>query len=377
LREPIPAATISGQVLNGTTNEAVTSGTVLLRAFTASLEEQLSLTAAVDSNGRYTFTLNDVPPDWIFLATLLYQNVSFSSGANQLDRTAPELELPITVYELTTDDSDIAIEQLQFLLEFLDGRLLVSELYRFSNQGTAVYVGAEANPALGTVELVLPAGAENIAFQRSLGGLESFLPANDVVQTDTGWADVVPVRPGRGSLNLLVRYELPFQPGTAIIAHPFLYDLNAASVVLPDSGVTVSGAGWTRQGEQENERGRYVTYVAPGLPAGTAIQLTLEGRPNQVFNADGNLVLARNQPLELAVGVLVLLGTVAGGLVLLRRWQGPDTGDTIVAASNEVEGLLLAAAELDEAYEQGEIDDQIYQQQRATIKERLIALWSR
>jgi mono/diheme cytochrome c family protein len=388
LREPIPAGTISGQVVNGTSNQPLGEGEVLLRAFTPEFEEMLSLTTELDNDGRYSFGLSDVPPDWIFLATLLYQGVSFSSGANQLNRAEPALEMPITVYEPVSDAAGITIEQLHLVLEFVEGRLLVNELYRFSNADTAVYVGPTGDPEAGTVEIVLPAGAQNVAFQRSLGGLESFVPAAELVQTETGWVETVPVRPGRGSLNLLVQYELPYQPGETTLAHPLRYPAGETSAVLPATGVTLTGSNWVFQGTQDTERGPYDSYAGAGVAAGEALNLALEGRPRLVFDAAGNRVLSRNQTAELVVGGLALLGVLAGTLVVLRVWQrpaaapSPDAPDSSALPNPDhsdeaVYRLLQAAADLDEAYERGEMSAEAYNQQRAVIKEQLIARWPR
>jgi hypothetical protein len=296
--------------------------------------------------------------------------------------------MPITVYEPTTDAAGITIEQLHLVLEFVEDRLLVNELYRFSNADTAVYVGPTGDPEAGTVEIVLPAGAQNVAFQRSLGGLESFVPAGEVVQTETGWADTVPVRPGRGSLNLLVQYELPYRPGETALAHPLRYSVGETSAVLPATGVRLVGSNWTLQesGGAGEQGGRevYASYIGPGLAAGEAINLRLEGRPRLVFDAAGNLVLSRNHTLELVVGGLALLVVLAGASVVLRAWQRPAAAASSAAPDNlvlpdqldeEVTRLLQAAANLDEAYERGEMNAEEYSEQRAAVKEQLITRW--
>jgi hypothetical protein len=289
--------------------------------------------------------------------------------------------MPITVYEPTTDAAGITIEQLHLVLEFLEDRLLVNELYRFSNADTAVYIGSTGESEDGTVEIVLPAGVQNVAFQRSLGGLESFVPAGEVVQTATGWADTVPVRPGRGSLNLLVQYEVPYQVGETALAHPLRYPAGETSAVLPATGVRLAGDNWTLQGVQDTERGPYSSYVGAGVAAGEALNLTLEGRPRLVFDAAGNLVLSRNHTLELVVGGLALFGVLAGGFVVLRAWQRPAAPLDNRALSDHPDGevtrLLQAAADLDEAYEGGEMNAEEYNQQRAAVKEQLIARWPR
>ncbi len=382
LRAPIPNATIRGQVVNGTSSQPVTGGEVLLRAFTPELEAVFSETVMVDGDGRYATELSDVPPDWIFLATTLHEGVSFSSGANQLSREQPVLEMAIIVYDPTSDAGDIVIEQLHLALEFVEDRLLVNELYRFGNMGTAVYVGPSGNPAAGTVEMVLPAGADNINFQRSLGSLESFLPAEEVVQTERGWADTVPVRPGRGTLNLLVQYELPYRPGETIIAHPLQYPVSETSAAVPDSGVALAGERWLLLGSEgageQGSGGSFLSYTGAGLEAGEAVNLLLEGRPRLVYDAEGNLILSRNQSLELILGGLALLVAVAGAWVAIRAWQRPAAVHTAsLEGTAEIDRLLQAAAELDDAYESGKLDGEQYQRERTAVKEKLLALWPR
>ena len=39
----------------------------------------------------------------------------------------------------------------------------------------------------GTVRMALPEGAQNIAFQRTFGSMDSSIPATEVIQTETGW----------------------------------------------------------------------------------------------------------------------------------------------------------------------------------------------
>ncbi len=62
--------------------------------------------------GNFRFDVADVPPDWIYIAGASYGDLNFSSGAQQLDRANTTLELPVTVYDTTTDSSGVNIAQL-------------------------------------------------------------------------------------------------------------------------------------------------------------------------------------------------------------------------------------------------------------------------
>ena len=364
---PIEAATINGQIFNGATNESVSGLEVSLRAFTRELDEVLALTEMVDENGRFAFDLTLIPPDWVYIVSTDYNETRFSSEVNQLNPNQPTLEMPIIVYDATTDETAVGIDQIHIIVEFIGDRLRINELYIFNNRAAAVFTGKMGNLEEGTVEIALPAGAENVAFQRAFQSLDSFIPASEMIQTETGWADTLPLRPGRGSLSLLAQYELPYEAGLTL-AHPLRYDTNQATLSLPDVGAVVTNEGWAEQPPQVLDSGTFLNYVHSGLTAGNALTLELNGRPRLVLDAEGNNTLVRDTNQELLIGGIGLLLVVGTAVFFLRQWQQPATLDTR-------DDLLQAIAALDDAYEAGSVSEGRYQHQRAELKGRLVALW--
>jgi mono/diheme cytochrome c family protein len=380
----IPAGTIFGSLSNGTTGESLADTVVTLRAFTPDFVQTLTLTTTTDAGGNYRFDVSDIEPDWVFIAGASHQELSFSSAADQLDRQLPTLELPIEVYERSTDASAINLGQLHVVLEFAEDRLRVNELYIFNNNQNAVFVGESGDPARGTVEIALPAGAENLSFQRAFGSLDSFLPANDFVPTERGWADPLPLRPGPGALNLLVRYELPYRSGMTV-AHPVFYDTASSTIILPDAGVSVTGPSWVEQPPQQFGQGdTFRNYSRATIPAGEPVTIQLQGRPRLVSGAEGT-ALNRNMTVELLIGGAAFLLAVGAGIIVWRSWRGRrevdeewgSVVDSAVAGETRdtQEALLKTIAELDDAYEAGQIEEAAYQRQRAELKQRLAAIW--
>lgn len=391
LTEPIPAAVVTGRVLNGTSGNALTGEEVTLRAFLPDFTPAETLTTTLATDGSFRFDLTDVPPEWVFIANVPFGELSFSSNADQVRHGNPELDLPITVYEPTTDPAAISIGQLHVVLEFIDeNRVRVNELYIFNNADNTVFVGPSGDPNQGTVEVSLPAGAENLAFQRSFGSLDSFVPANDLVQTATGWADRLPLRPGSGALTLLTRYELPYEDGMTI-AHPLNYPAASGTIILPDAGVEVVGEEWTTQGPQSFQTGEvFLNYSRPAIAAGEAIAIELDGRPRLVAGTDG-ATTNRNQTTELIIGGTALLAVALAGIFLYRSWQArqvPDEAYVVEANAavaaptaqppgDDADSLLRAIAELDDLHDAGQIGEDAYQQQREALKRRLAAVWGK
>lgn len=384
LTRPIPAGIIAGTLSNGTTGERLAGTDVNLRAFTPDFTQTLVLTTTTDTSGNFRFDVTDVPSDWVFLANAGYDGLSFSSGAGQLTRDQTSLELPVTVYEQSTDASAIDIGQLHVVLQFVEDQLQVSELYIINNNQDAVFTGPTGNPAEGTIEVALPAGAENLSFSRSFGSMDNFLPANDFIQTERGWADTMALRPGAGALTLLVRYTLPYESGMSV-AHPLFYDAATSTIILPDAGVEVTGEPWLAQPSQQfGQDETFLNYSRAGLAAGEAVGFQLQGRPRVVTNASGTVTVNRNPATDLLIGGAALLLAAGVGIVVWRSWRErqataadweTDVETAAAAPADTQDELLRAIARLDDEFEAGQIDESDYQARRADLKARLAAIW--
>ncbi len=369
--EPIESANISGMIVNGTMSDPVTDAEAVLHAFSTNFAETLTLTTTVGADGSFSFDLTDVPPEWIYLVSTDYEGLTFNSQANQLSRATPELNMPIIVYDASSDPELVSIAQIHMILNFTQDNVQVSELYIFNNEGNAVFAGESGDPDEGTIEILLPAGATAVDFQRSFGTLENFGPAPEVIQTETGWADTLPLRPGEGTTSLLVSYELPYEDGLRL-GHPLAYPTSAATAIMPDVGVDLSGEGWQSGGAQALPSGTYLTYVNNSLTEGDALSLELDGRARQLIDTQGNALLVRNDNQEMIIGLIAFGLALVAGVFLVRHWQGT----TAVAGYTEKEELLQAIADLDNEFEAGEIDQDEYTQERQQLKEELKAIWS-
>ena len=366
--DPIELGVISGQVVNGSTLEPLNEGTVTLRAFTFDLDEALTLETELGEDGRFQFEVTDAHPDWVYLTSVEFEEMSFNSDANQLQRENPTLEMPIIVYNTTTDPSELRIQQLHLIINFDQDLLQVSEFYVFNNEGTAVFTGETGNPEAGTTNFFLPAGAENVSFQRAFGGFDSFIPASEVIQTETGWADTVPVRPGESTLNLLVSYDLPYEDGLRL-AHPIAYDINVASATMPDVGVELVGDNWEQQGSQETPGGMILSFANGNVSGAETLNITFNGEPEIRVDASGNTVLVRDENQELIIGAIVLLVAMAIAAFFFYQWRQP------VDQTATIEDLLYSIANLDDAFEAGEIEEEQYQHQREQLKGDLATIW--
>ena len=368
---PIETVVISGQVSNGTSGDTVPAGLATTISIFDQFTIQQELTTTLDATGAYSITLENVQSDWAIISSVEFEGVNYTSGIAQATQTENELDLPVEIFESTSDPAVLAIEQIHIVLAFVDDFVEVAQLYAVSNTSLAVFVGEDGEVFNGTVALGLPAGARDINWERGLGGGQSFLPAPEIVQLGDGWSDTVPVRPGQGSHTLLVRYRLPYD-GDLTLAHPVNYDVARMTMALPDIGVVVvEDDTWEARGSQTIADQQILNYAGASVSAGTPLRLTLAGQPTQILNTSGNPILVRDDNQEIIIGTLALVLAAIGGVLLMRRWQNAPA----LTSQPDVDGLLDALADLDDAYEAGEIPAGRYERQRERLKERLRDAW--
>jgi hypothetical protein len=97
---------------------------------------------------------------------------------------------------------------------------------------------------------------------------------------------------------------------------------------MADAGVTIQDEGWVSQGAQTAATGTFVSYLNTNLASADAISLTLNGRPSQIVDAQGNLLPVRNETNELIVGGVGLAAMLAVGFFLVQRWRTPALDDS-------------------------------------------------
>jgi mono/diheme cytochrome c family protein len=373
LFQPLAAASVSGQIINGTSGEPVTGEratglTATLRAFTEDLDVRQTLTTTVATDGRYHFDLTDASPAWFLRVQVNYGGMDFASDFGQLSQLRTTLDLPITVFDTTADPAALRFEQIHIVIEFIDNEVQVNELYVVSNLDDAVFMGESGDSSQGTVRFGLPPEASGLDIQRGFGSFDSFFPTNEVTLTADGWAAMIPVRPGLGSLTLLARYTVPYRNGMTL-NHRLYHEAAGVTLVMRDVGVRLAPNDlWQDNGQQLIAGEPFVTYFRSGLPAGSTLDLTFSGRSRFV-------IWFQEQGPALAVGAGTLLLAVALATYVARSWRrDPDAIETETVDADADE-LLQAIAELDEAYEQGEIAEGEYQQVRKELKAALRDIW--
>jgi LPXTG-motif cell wall-anchored protein len=122
-------------------------------------------------------------------------------------------------------------------------------------------------------------------------------------------------------------------------------------------------------------------YNGSGLLAGSSLEFTLSGAPNNGSTS----IFTTGTMQNLAIGLGVFgIALVAGGLWLFRRNQKRlalssvttssdliDSPSGVDASSTDIDTLMDAIIALDDQYHTGNLPEEAYLQRRAALKDKL------
>jgi hypothetical protein len=355
------AVVVTGEVTNGTPEAAVPPELpVTLRVF-AGMEVVETYTTTLTADATFDFDVVVPEAEASLVAEVVYQDVAYTSELVPVEEGATEVELPVTIYETTEELTEIQVTQLHVFLLAAGDRMQISEYYLLSNSGDRTYVGTE-DPETGrrtTLSFSLPEGASGLTFD-GLGLGQRF------VEQEDGFADTRPVLPGSATVEVFFVYEMAYQEGMEL-ERSFEVPVSSVVMVVPESGVGLEGEGIRSEGTIDTQMGAARSYTAGPLSAGQSLNFTMVGEPGTMSPGapGGSMTPAeRNPRREIGMGLMAL---TAAGVGIYLMWRAPAPGPVPATARP----LVASMAELDAAFEAGEVDEKTYRKERASLKRQL------
>ena len=347
------SVTISGKVSNGSGGTLPANLTVTLAGFDG-MTQAMTLTATTDANGVYTFDNVELSENRAYMASVDYNGSTFSSDVfHSSDQPgATNIDLPISVYDTTTDSSSLRVDRMHVFFDFSDPQnIQVAELFVLNNTGTAVIVSPAAGQ--GVVNYALPATATNLQFQDgSLG--------DRYLQTDTGFTDTQSVPPGSGT-QILFAYQVPYQRKLDL-SIPIPLPVDSAVIMVPEGGMNLQSSQVQSMGSSEVQGVAIDFYSATSLTAGSTLDLKLSGSASSSIG--GLNTQTTSLIIGIAVLVVVLLGITYWLFVIRRRDQVVDYDDEEPEVTETSDEIMDAIIALDDRYAAGEIPEEAYQERR-------------
>lgn len=374
---------ITGTVTQGTAGGSGVAGLVATLDAWLGSERVATITTTVSNAGTFVFTELSTDPNLAWIASVANQGVSYSSDFLALSPTAPSLVGNITVYDTTADPSVLRVDRMNWIVETLPQTLTVGQIYAVGNSSDRTFVGNRPDPdtLAPTFAMQVPAGALDVAFENGIVG-------GRFVQDGSTFYDTLPIAPGDGTRQIIMRYDFPYTGATAILPQPLLYEtgeLNLFVSELPD--LTVSAPPLISQGVQEiPNTATYQLFSGAALAAqtltATLTGLLAEGELDpRATPADAPVAppTSINQPAAPLLPpwvIWTLAGAVMLALVLLMGWGllYAASRDKPESDSGERDSLLDRIALLDDLHAQGQLSDEAWQSERSRLKQQVRTL---
>ncbi len=359
-----PEGSLEISVTNGTEGASVPEDLeVRIVAFDGDVQS-LEEVVPIDDQGQAELVDLEVSPGRIFGAIVEYQGVQYFSTGGHLLAEDPRLELDLTIYETIPDSDPVVVDRLHVIFDYaVEGIVEVSELWLISNESDRTVVQRGGSNAL---PIELPEGFGELRFGDEV-------VAQRVTPTEDGFVYHEPIRPDEPQ-ELIFTFTLPYERSLNFI-QPMDYPVGAIVLLTEESAPDLSGSGLTDEGTRAMGELVLHTYTIDSLEPGSTLALNFRGRhPAAASNLSTTNIL-------IGAGALVI--TLA---VVLFAWQGWTRRADEQIESDEAEeeasagvlpdraALLQGIAGLDDAFDAGDITQQDYEQQRAALKQQLVAL---
>ncbi len=253
------AATISGTVMDRTTNKPAAGDTAVLLDLTQSMQESARTT--IDAKGHYSFTVPD--NGGMHLVQVEHQKASYY-GAVPPNTTTVNVD----VYDVVPKLDAVHIYADVTRMETDQQGLSVTESYFVRNESKPPKTQLSAH----SFEFYLPEGAKlEGATAASPGGMA--VSSSPVPMGDKGhYAFVFPLRPGETRLQ--IGYRLPYSGSLGLHAQVSLPTDNVA-VMLPKSMSFVGSKFQALQGDASGPGTQ--TYLATNVQPDTPLAFTVSG----------------------------------------------------------------------------------------------------
>jgi hypothetical protein len=358
-------------VIDGTVT--IASGTALpdgtiatLRLYTTSGQEMQKVTGPILPDGKYEFI--NVPADntIIYLVTVEYKDVTYESSYAQFDGTLFQFDMPITVYDTTSDLNALTITQTHLQFDFSTaGQVQVMALYVISNPGANTVIVSSDGTSVPFIQI--PEGAAGVQYQLAQSSSQLMMATN-------GFA----LLPGADKqYGIITIFTLPYT-NRLVFTQPFNLPVSSATIIVPE-GVRVRSDQLTDSGTQASTGTTVTTfhlYQASSLASGSTLTMTISGMPGDKTG----FVLDQRTWLMIGVGALGLILIGLGIFLFLRdrklrkleeEFEGDDEEGDEDALGDDRESIMDAIIALDDQFKAGDISKEAYEKRRGELKDRL------
>jgi hypothetical protein len=294
-----------------------------------------------------------------YVAAVTFQEAEYVSEALQFGDGELTKSLEVTVYDSTTEDTDIRVVNAHTVFMVEPEFLRVQEVYVIANMSDRTYIGKEEVAAgqRKTLEFDLPSGFSEL----ELGG-----GVGTIVASNGGFADTSPVQPG--GREVFYSYRVSLESSEYTYSRTINYLTLRYSLLVQGDRVSIKSEQLSAQDPTSMGNLSFAGMVGSDLAAGSSVVAEISGL------SSGGSGGFQSPLLWVGAAIVVAVGIVAALTVVRRKRAVPAT----VTRDEDEEGRLLAEiAQLDDDFEAGKIGEESYLKVRAEMKTGLAEVMRR
>lgn len=373
---------IRGTVVNGTAGAEIPVELGVLMLITAG-DGTLQGTGQTVMQPGGSFLLEDVPlvEGGLYSLSVDYGGVFYGASL-----VASELFDPVTIaiHEPTEDATIIQVQRQVMVVSEIDVAervVTATEFVRFTNPSDRTLRPnlETARPGMFSfMRFALPPGAADVTVQSNLRG-------GEIISVGSGFALTSAVPPGEHSVDFA--YTFPYEGGSLEYRNSLPQGVEIFQVLVPEQWPGVEIGGLTARPPVGIGSEVYRAWEARDVPAGPGVQLDFQGLPQPGIGARLGSTLSGGSfwltAIPAAVAAVLVAFLVLG---LLRRSQpvaangyaGENADDgAYVASADRRTALVSALADLDQRFQDGELEEDDYHSIRTGLVNRALGEPSR
>jgi hypothetical protein len=373
---PASAATVQGQITNGTTGQPVQGQKVVLLMPRAGMQQVGQATAG--PGGRFSLDAGQIDLTGFYLAQATYDGVDYHEPV-QFDPMGRAAVI-ITVFDSSRTSPALKIPSARILIRAEGVKAHVQELFgiRNTSQPPRAYVSSS-----GTFRFHVPpaVGEPTVAVT---GLMNMPLPQSPQAgRTPGDYSINYPIKPGL--TVVMVAYDQDYTANQLSLDSSVNYPIEQTELFVFPPTLLVDSAVFKPEGVDQETNSR--TYLAENLAANAAFSAQLSGEAaaadsgSQDAQSEGQIKTVPGSVTKAGVPLLLCFLLVlfwALGIRMAKewpRWKAAQTGSPVQKKFQaKYDGVVRSIADLDKLFAEGKVPEKQYWKERLELKARAVAL---
>ena len=363
--------TIRGNVVAGTRDAALPSEIPVLLLISNSTGGLVATSQTVTGpGGRFQFDQAPHSVGGTYAFSVDYAGVFYSTSLSIQDLLD---DVRLTVFEPTQDASVVKVSRQILVIADVDEKnrqISVLEFVLLTNTSDRTLVPDLDNPEqLNFLRFALPLQAEEL-------DVRSDLPGGEIISIGTGFALTSAVTPGNHSLEFSFRF--PYQGDSVSYRQSLPQGAEVYQVLVPERLSRIAVAPLHNVPTVDIESSLYRTWEGRDFERGQGIVLELTNLPQPSLGA--RLEKSITDGTFWKIAIPCGFGAMLAVLLLFGTFKRPRRGTELAAFGPDGvtedlaqrDTLVRQVAALDERFQQGEVEEADYHQQRGGLVARIL-----